>query len=88
MPESAHCSEKDDEQSRRAAHLPKVAFSFDRVDDAAKIHAVVAGEERQREEDYSHDGENHDSFVLRVGNDGEFVLLDRAELEELVCVSE
>ena len=58
-----------------------------RVDDVRKVHTIVACEERKREENYCDDGEYHDSFVLRVRDDGELVLLNRAELEELGSIS-
>ena len=68
----------------RAADLPEVGFTAVSVDDAAHVHAEVGGEERQGQEDDSDEGEGEDCFVLAVGDDCEFILLDRAELEELL----
>lgn len=35
-------------------------------------------------ENYSHDSENQDGLVIRLGDDGEFILFDGAELDELI----
>ena len=54
-----------------------------RIDDILEIHTVVACEEGERKEDHSDDGEDHDCFILRVGDEGQFILLDGAQLEKL-----
>ena len=54
-----------------------------RVDHALEVHTIIGGEEREGEEDDGDAGEEEDSFVLRVGRNGEFILLNRAELKEL-----
>jgi len=59
---------------------------FRRSDNVVKVHAVIAGEEGKREKYDSDDGEYHDSFVLRIRDDGEFILFDGAELKELVVL--
>lgn len=53
------------------------------IDDAGKVHAVVGGEEGEGEEDDGNASEDEDGAILAVGDDGEFVLFDGAELEEL-----
>ncbi len=66
-----------------AANLPKPPFILIRRSDTRDIHPVVGREEGKGQE---HDGdtrEDEDGFVLGVRDDGEFVLLNGAELEEL-----
>ena len=53
------------------------------IDDAGEVHAVVRSEEGEGEEDDGDAGEDEDGAVLAVRDDGELVLFDGAELEEL-----
>lgn len=83
MAKGADGNKQYDCEGDAAADSPEVALRQGRVDDALEVHAVVGGEEGEGEEDGSDAGEDEDGFVLGVGDDGEFVLFDGAELEEL-----
>lgn len=83
MSESAQGRKHDDSKRSGPADFPEIALRLCRIDKVGKVHAVVAGEEGEGEEDDCDDGEDHDGFVLGFGDDGEFVLLDGTELEEL-----
>lgn len=83
MPIRAQTNKQHDQKRDTATHLPEMALREIGIDDAGEVHAVVGGEEGEREEDDGHAGEDEDGAVLAVGDDGEFVLFDGAELEEL-----
>lgn len=83
MPESSQGSEQNNQKCDTAADFPEKILGPGGVDDAAKVHAVVGGEEREGKEYDRYGGENEDSFVLTVGNYRQFILFDRAQLEEL-----
>ena len=83
MPESSQGSEQNNEKCDAATDLPKISLGLAGVDDAIKVHAVVRCEKGQREKYDCYDGEDEDSFVLAVRNYREFILFDRAQLEEL-----
>lgn len=74
--ESSERDDDDDEERCTAADFPEPAFVFGRGRDTGEVHAVIGGEEGKGEEYDGDAGENEDGFVLRVGDDGEFVLLD------------
>lgn len=82
-------AESDEDQKRHqdnpsaATCPPEVPLVLAAIDDTLQVHAEVRREEREGKEDDCHAGEKQDSFVLAVGDDGEFVLLYGAELEEL-----
>jgi len=83
MPESPHYHDEYNKESGSPTNLPKPAFVLVGSSDACEVHAVVRSEEREGQK---HDGdasEDEDSFVLGVGDDGEFVLLNGAQLEQL-----
>ena len=83
MPVRAQTDKQHNQKRDAAAHLPEIPLREVRVDDARQVHAVVGGEEGEGEEDDGDAGEDEDGAVLGVGDDGELVLLDGAELEEL-----
>lgn len=83
MPESPHYNNEYNKESGSPTNLPKPTFVLGRRGDACEVHAVVRSKEREGQE---HDGdasEDEDSFVLGVGDDGEFVLLNGAQLKQL-----
>lgn len=83
MPERADGHDEDNHETQTAAHFPEVGLVVVCAGDALEVHAVVGGEEGEGEEDDGDAGEDDDGAVLAVGGDGEFVLFDGAELEEL-----
>lgn len=83
MSKRAQGNKQHDQERSAATHLPEIALGFGGADDSGEVHAVVGCEEGEWQEDDGHAGEDEDGFVLRVGDDGEFVLFDVAELEEL-----
>ena len=68
MPESSQGCEQNDKDGHAATHFPKKVFGLGRIDNAVEIHAVVGGEERQREKDHGYGGKDQDSFVLAIRN--------------------
>ena len=83
MPVSAQTDKEHDQKRHATAHLPEIFLGEVCVDDTGQVHAVVGGEEGEGEEDDSDAGEDEDGAVLGVGDDGELVLLNGAELEQL-----
>jgi hypothetical protein len=72
-------------KAQGAACLPEkslVAGNIVRIQ-VGKVHAKIGGEEGQGQENDGDGGEDQNGLVLAVCSDGEFVLLDGAELEEL-----
>lgn len=84
MAKCAKGNKQDNEECSRSTNLPKVDFCLDCINNACQIHSVVRREEGQRQEDNSYAGEDQNSLVLGVRNNGQFVLLDRTELKELL----
>lgn len=68
---------------RTATYCPEESLRSFGVGDPFEVHSEIGCEERQGEEDDGDDREDNDCFVVRFGNDGKFVLLNRAELKEL-----
>lgn len=66
MPESSQRSEQNDKKCDAATDFPEVILAFGGVDDSAKVHTVVGGEEGERKKDDRYDGEYEDGFVLAV----------------------
>ena len=83
LPKRPTRREEDDDKSQDATHLPEPLLVARKVGHALEVHAEVAREERERQEDDCDGSENEDGLVLAVSHDGEFVLLDGFELEEL-----
>ena len=83
MPESSEGSEQNNKKGDAATEFPEIVFGLGGVDDAGKVHAIVGGEEREGKKNNRYNGEDEDSFVLAIGYDCQFVLFDRAQLEEL-----
>ena len=83
MPIRAQTHKQHDQKRHAAAHLPEMLLGEVCIDDVGQVHAVVGGEEGEWEEDDGDAGEDEDGAILGVGDDGELVLLDGAELEEL-----
>ena len=76
-------NKQHDQERNAAANFPEVLFREVRIDDSGKIHAVIGGKEGEGKEDDGDAGQDEDGPVLAVGADGELVLLDGAQLEEL-----
>ena len=83
MPIRAQTHKEHNQKRHAPAHLPEIFLGEVCIDDVGQVHAVVGGEEGEREEDDGYAGEDEDGAVLGVGDDGELILLDGAELEEL-----
>lgn len=78
MPEGSQGSEQNDKKCEAATDFPEIVFGPGSVDDASEVHAIVGGEEGERQEDDRHDGKDEDSLVLAVRDNGQFILFDRA----------
>lgn len=85
MPKHQRQNKHQQEKPNGSTDGPEIAFAARGVDDALEVHAEIGSEEGEGEEDDGHAGEDEDGFVLGVGDDGEFVLFDGFELEELLC---
>jgi hypothetical protein len=72
-----------DAKGRTSAHLPEVFLISSRTLYTLQIHAKVRSEEGEGKKDDGNGGEDEDGLVLRVSHDGELVLLDGSELEQL-----
>lgn len=83
VPKSQGENKNQQKHTNRSTHSPKISFAAIGIHNALEVHAEVRGEKRQGEEDDGDAGEDEDGVVLGVGDDGEFVLLDGFELEEL-----
>ena len=73
--------EAHDQERHAAANSPEIALRPVCVGNASEVHPEVRCEEREGEKDDGHHGEDEDSFVVRLGDDGKFVLFDGAELK-------
>ena len=83
MPERYQSCQENDGERGGAADFPKVALVLHRTHNIFQVHTIVAGEERQREENDSDDCEDHNGFTLRFRDDCKLILFDGAELKEL-----
>ena len=84
MSECAKGNKQNNKYCSRSTNPPKEGFCLGCINNACQIHSVVRREEGQRQEDDSYAGEDQNSLVLGVRNNGKFVLLDRTELKELL----
>lgn len=69
-----------DEEGDASADLPKISFALAGARNALEVHAEIGGEEGQGQKDDGDAGEDEDGAVVGLGEDGDFVLLDGAEL--------
>lgn len=83
MAKCAKGNKQNDEDCSRSTNLPEKCFCFGSINNACQIHSVVRRKERQRQEDDSYAGEDQNCLILRVRDNGKFVLLDGTELKEL-----
>jgi hypothetical protein len=86
VPKGAQNSQKNNAKGNRAAHFPEIRHRCRGVDDALEVHAVVAGEKRERQKDDSDAGENQDCFVLDICYNSQLILFDGTQLEELCLI--
>lgn len=70
VPKSSQGSEQNNKECDAATDLPKIVFSLGSIDNAAKVHAVIGGEEGEGKKYDSYDSKDEDSFVLAVGDYG------------------
>ena len=70
MSKSSQGGEEDDKERGATTDFPEIILGPGGIDDAGQVHAIVGGEEGERQEDDRYDGEDEDSFVLAVGNYG------------------
>lgn len=81
--ECVHAENGYQDKSNRAARFPEEHLSLLSVRNTLQIHTEVGCEEREGEENDSHDRKEKNGFVLTVSDDGKLVLFNRAELKEL-----
>lgn len=58
-------------KSNRRSDDPEDTLRLAHVANVLDVHAQVAGDEREREEDDGHDGEDQNGFFLGLGADGD-----------------
>ena len=78
-----HDREAHNKDRDATANSPEIALRSVCIGNASEVHPEVRCEEGQGKKDDGHHGEDEDRFVVRLGDDGKFVLFDGAELEEL-----